>query len=190
MTTSHLQRVRLAHTPPPLAHTPPQQKQDTTPVSAKIDQASYQVISAVAAARRDTGKRGTSPAAVIRDALDSYFKDRLADPDLEERMAIATERHEAILAGVKAGQPDTKLRELMPAPIPVALGKQRAVTVRVGERTLRLLEAFALIDGTGMADQLRMAVTQFVNPLREDPVIARELARIEEANQSLAALGG
>lgn len=159
-------------------------------MSAKVDQASYQVISAVAAARRDAGRRGTSPAAVIREALNSYFKDRLADPDLEERMALATERHNAILAGVKEGRPDSSLRAILPPPIPVASGKQRAVTVRVDERTLRLLEAFALIDGTGMADQVRMAITKFVSPLREDPVIARELARIEEANQSLAALGG
>ena len=163
---------------------------NSTPVSTRLDQESYKFIAAIALARRQQDLSGGSPAGVIRLALKAYIDDRLDDPELERRIATSQERYAWIVESLRTrANGSTPPPAAQVLPIPIRTRKERPVTVRVDDGTLQLLEGLALIDETGLADQIRMAVARYVNAQRDDNQVMQQVQLITEASEALANVG-
>lgn len=158
------------------------------PVSARIDEDLHKTVMRIAFARFDAGMDECTPADVIRAALKEYLDTRISDPALPTRVKAAQARQQAVLAAVDPSinpAPDDETPP--PAPVPLRGNKERPVTLRIDDRTHDLLTAFALLDQTGMADQLRLAVAHYVNGLSQDPEFNTKVEQVRAAQADLLA---
>ena len=155
------------------------------PVSVKLAVSLLTAVEALAIVDR------TSPAKQIRDALGCYFETRLKDPKLNDKIAEAEKRHSDSLAvltdprrksGGRGGKEKSTRRKRGEA--------EQSITLKISSYDFEMLSALGLLDDTTLADQLRIAVTDYVQDRRTDENLA---AKIAEANavreQTLSALG-
>ncbi|WP_237573601.1 hypothetical protein [Mycolicibacterium lacusdiani] len=127
-----------------------------------------------------------SAAEVIRHSIDAYLKQRLKDPELSAKIDTAMRRHHAKLAVLTGGPP----AHLTTAPPPRPRAHdEKSVSLRITDRDLDQLTSFALLDDTSVADQLRSAVTDYIENCRNDARLQEEIEESRETHrQILAAL--
>lgn len=168
------------------ASAPPTGRMVDRPVSARIDERIYRTLMQISAVLRQAGLAQSGPADLIRTSLKEYLDARLNDPKLPDRLDRAQAKQRAILAAIDPSLDSGEPVQNLPAPIPIMKTKgEKQITLRIDDRTYDLLMAFALLDETGMADQVRMAVYRYVNSKSEDRLVQDQMQRVAAANAGL-----
>lgn len=150
------------------------------PVTAKLSMTMFDQLTALATLKR------VSAAEVIRYSIDAYLKHRLKDPELLAKIDAAMQRHHAKLAVLTGEQP----AQLAAASPPRArVRDEKSVSLRITDSDLDQLTSFALLDDSSVADQLRAAVTEYIQTCRNDARLREEIEESRETHrQILAAL--
>lgn len=151
------------------------------PVTAKLSMKRYDQITALATLAR------TSAADQIRASLDDYFAARLKDPNLKQMIEASTKRHRDKLA-VLAGEVPTATPVKAVSEPPNRAKDEKAVSLRIDDRTFNLLTGFALLDDTTLADQLRKGIDEYVEARLNDHNLHSQVEEARERNRRILAV--
>lgn len=153
------------------------------PVTAKIPGSDYDMLVVFANAF------GTTPADEIRSGVDAYLARRMKDPDLGRMIQEAQARFLTTLSAADASVDAAAVPLPEVKPKPTIDADRRAVTLRMGAAEVNRLTAFALVDteANTIAEQIRIAVAEWVAKRREDPNLESLIQRNHAA--TMAKLG-
>ena len=146
------------------------------PVAVKLPLGDFQHLQALAILA------DTTIAEQIRQGLDRYVDDRLADATLNDQIERARHRQDEVLERLTDPSGDRSL-ESPEDQAPARRGPQKAITLRVSNKQFDLLTAIALLDASTIADKLREAVTSFLNVRLSSGVIRAQLEELQEAQE-------
>lgn len=150
------------------------------PVTAKLSMSMFDQITALATLKR------VSAAEIIRYSIDAYLKQRLKDPGLSAKIDAATKRHHDKLAVLLTGEPPAA--QLAPASPPrPRIRDEKSVSLRITDSDLDQLTGFALLDDSSVADQLRMAVDEYIQTCRNDARLQEEIEESRETHRRILA---
>lgn len=147
------------------------------PVTVKIAAGEVDLLQALALLAE------TTLAQQIRTAVEEYLEWRLAQANLPKQVAAAQERQAAILGQLLepgAPQASEPVNEQEIAKRPV---RQRSITLRIPNRECDLMTALALLDDTTLADQLRSAVTRYVNKMLRNASLSAQVQDIQQERE-------
>lgn len=140
------------------------------PVSARVDRDDCTRLAMLARLE------ATSPADQAREALDQYFKRRLADPALPKEIKRAKRRYADMLAILTPEMP-------APSETPKATSVKDAsdteqLTLRIDASAYSRLSAFCLVDDNTLADQLRRAIFEMLEAAWSNSWIQMQIRRM------------
>jgi hypothetical protein len=151
------------------------------PVTAKLSMTMFDQITAVATLKR------TSAAEVIREGIGAYLTQRLKDETLPAQIEASMSRHRAKIAVLTGGEVGSG-RSVAP-PSRARAEDEKSVSLRISDSDLDKLTSFALLDDTAVADQLRRAVSEYIETFRDNVRLQEAIEESRETHrQILAAL--
>ena len=119
---------------------------------------------------------GLSMTDVIRTAVDTYLRFRLADEELLQRQINASRlRFETIISRLNRRMHHELLSQTGPTP-PARSGPGISRPVRLDQASIAKLEALALVDSWTVDDEIRAATEYYLSRRQEESSIVREAA--------------
>lgn len=150
---------------------PAEMRRAERPATVRLDDTRLGLITALAVIDE------TTVAEQVRLATDSYINQRLADPELPQKVEFAVARYRQSFAPLLPGESNAETApELHHDSAPNRnVQSEKQITLRLEQRSIDYCTSLALLDGTTLADQLRAGIDAYTTERLEDPVLDQRI---------------